>query len=375
MKNLEIERLRAFAILSIAIYHLGVSFPWVLSQKTGTQYSVDLFFVISGFVVSKTLLEQSGRAAQRAVSRRRQILAFFVRRALRILPLATFCLVYFGIRYLNPPTTNPGFFSLVPEMVQSVLTLRFNYDLVSDGRYYPMGFFWTLMVEEHFYLLLPFALIFLKSYTKRVVACLGLFFLTRWVFQPMTIVFSIPENIQSALIFCTHARLDQLLLGVLLYLFSKHGFHKELQDRLVAKPRWILQAWAWLALGTLQVFPFFIETRWIQTPLPFMLLACGSLLFLSSFKKEGNWVLPLPQRANGLFEYLGSRSYGLYLWHCPVIFELGFLEPLYPEILRSGWILIPSFLILTTIAAEISYRLIEQPGIGWGKRLSDRILN
>ena len=376
-KILGIERLRAFAILSIWIFHLGGYFPQWISTTFASQFSIDLFFVISGYVVAHSFLRSlpTGDPSASTLLRRRAILAFYLRRAFRILPLASICCLYFLVRHQWPPSGNDSqFFANVPEMLRSIGTLQFNYDLVYRQDFLPMSFFWTLIVEEHFYLVLPLVLASLLTLRKRLGFCVAGILLCQWVFQPYTLVLTEEPFSFAALGFRTENRIDLLLTGVGISLGFESGLFRRFLPSNLEKFTPYGIAWSWISLGGLIAFPFLMATPWIRTPLPYLALFCGSLVFLACLPTPTPLVLHLSPRLNRALEYVGSRSYGLYLWHMPVIYELRFTQEALPIFAQTTIGILTLSLLFTFLAAELSFRLVESPLIDRAKRISERML-
>lgn len=363
-KNLEIERLRAFAVLSVILYHIGVNFPRLFPSDFGSPNGVDLFFVISGFVVSKSLLD-----SLRLSNKRRIVASFYVRRAFRILPLAFACMAYYMAIYLIAEKSGkPNLFADVPESIKAILTLRFNYFLAYNPKLYSLGFFWTLMVEEHFYLLLPLLLVVLNTNSKRLWSCLGGILLVRLVLRPSTALFASGTQLTRLLIFGTHARLDMLFLGVALNLFQTTfpGFSIGRAFRPLFH-----HALSWIALAGIFLSPSFSVTKWSLIPNRSVLILCGLLVYQASLELNAVFFVG---KFNKILEFLGSRSFGLYLWHGPVIGAMAlYLSP--RTGVSSAATVVMFALAATVLVTEICYRMIERPCLILGKTLSQRIVS
>lgn len=371
-KNLEIERLRAFAVLSVMAFHLGSNFPGMFSRNFGSSYGVDLFFVISGFVVSSSFFRSLRKMSEQlnaVQSRTRLVLAFYIRRAFRILPLAFVCMLFFVIFYIAlKDTPNLRSYKYVPQSIWSILTLRYNFDFISHPEYEAMGFFWTLVVEEHFYLLMPLMMVALKSDRARLGWSIFGILVVQWFLRPYAALFAAPETLHSFMTYASPLRFDEFFLGVVVALLRQERASKTWAPSLIQKV--FINFAIWVPLLCILFFSPFSTTKWALTPFPFILLSCGALTYLASF--EVDVVLGIPGLRK-LLEYIGSRSYGLYLWHCPVIFMLSYFRPQMQFDWASPASLVIMVLIMSLSMTEVTYQLVEKPFLSLGKKVSQDI--
>src|SRR5688572_17459077 len=137
------EGLRGIAILLVLIYHL---FPYIPIAGIGWT-GVDLFFVLSGFLITRILLETKNKP--------KYFQRFYTKRALRIFPLYyLFIIVCVIINHLIPLNG----LKLLPENILYVLTYTLNFQFYDINGLVPgfaMNHFWSLAIEEHFYLIWP----------------------------------------------------------------------------------------------------------------------------------------------------------------------------------------------------------------------------
>ncbi len=356
-KNLEIERLRAVAVLLVMLGHArGISeiLPPLLKH---TWVGVDLFFVISGYVVSLSLarllpdlsqpkLKARFRAAGTGLKR------FYLRRVHRILPLVTFWFIvsfFLAWHFEGAPGSSLG----TPERVFRegllFLSLLYNYFRPEPS---VLGHLWSLSVEEQFYLLLPVLFIAAPNRRSRLAVAFGGVLTVIFIFRPFTPI-PIAEDYTS------HRRFDQLFLGVLLAMIQLHSLRAGPAERLrpvllrtLLPSMLIVLLWTTPALLSFETFQRIGYTA--------IGLVALSLVYLAS-RQEG-FIF-----GRGLFarvlEYLGSRSYGLYLAHVPVGHFLS-------TVLSGGAPPLAVYFGASIAAAELTYRFVEEPFIRRGRRVT-----
>ncbi|KAG0163929.1 hypothetical protein DFQ30_010757 [Apophysomyces sp. BC1015] len=399
-KNLEIERLRAVAVLLTILVHTPFKqlfSPYLYSSFTG----VDLFFVISGFVVSQSFLATLPRNAgqppvERFENSRHAITAFYLRRIFRIAPSAFFyILLYWIAAFLMKETGSIAPFARPGDIFREGIAFAggiYNYAMVYGGITTSLSHYYSLSIEEHFYLITPLLLVLCGRTSHRLVACAIGIGVVLFVARPFTSV-SIAD--------LSHTRFDELLYGVAIALVLNKFRHS---------PVW---QYSTLAGGSTSIQPS-VLIRSLRHPhvratfktlvgagfcallalLPGVLNTdilggsgqfyfssaafCGyalvsvALVILASL--ERGWILPIPGIAPVL-EYIGGRSYSLYLGHVLLIYvynDLYFrnyeLIPDFVKLTRSGYLLQFTAFLLTAIAlAEITYRLVERPCRDFGK--------
>ncbi|MEP7354254.1 MAG: acyltransferase [Acidobacteriota bacterium] len=299
-RNLQIDVLRAVAILMVLLCHtVYLRKPtWDEPLWRAGWSGVDLFFVISGFLIAGLLFSEYRREGQIHFSR------FFIRRAFKIYP------AFYAIILI---TVIPGLLSSHAGWSGWRPLLN---DVLFMQSYWPgtWGHFWSLSVEEHFYLLLPLALWVMLRRAKgqpdpfrRLPALFVAVAVCALVARLWTARY-VPFSWQTHL-FPTHLRLDSLLFGVVLaYYFH---FHQEWLAAFVTQHRGKL-AWAAAVL----LAPLFLVSqydRWMYTygfATTFLGYGCLLLVFLYTQISANEWVL----RPVKLLAYVGQFSYSIYLW-------------------------------------------------------------
>jgi peptidoglycan/LPS O-acetylase OafA/YrhL len=299
IKRLDI--LRCAAILLVLFHHTAV-LPSIAQMGF---VGVDLFFVLSGFLISGLLYKEYIKRGAISFPR------FFVRRGLKIYPAFYVMLVVTFIAQLAAGKLS-GWGAYMREIL-----------FVQD---YKPGIWihcWSLGVEEHFYILLPILLLFLIRFSSEpanpfrgipraflVVAVMC------FVLRVATVYFTPPEAYYgSTIATATHLRIDELFFGVLLgYLYS---FHREGVDNFMrpTATRIMIGLGAAVLLSTCFIFPGTGRTFVIFGP-TFLYLGFGGLLLLCLYVHD-----VLPPRLAGPAEkvgtaaaFVGLYSYSIYLW-------------------------------------------------------------
>jgi peptidoglycan/LPS O-acetylase OafA/YrhL len=149
----QLDALRALAVLAVALHHssLGEKLPWGLTKIPWGTGGVHLFFVLSGFLITGILLRCRDFAHERG-SRWIAIRQFYIRRFLRICPLYYLVVLAALLANLNPAR----------EVAPWLLTYTINVYMAKVGYFIDnFAHFWSLAVEEHFYLVWPWLVLFL----------------------------------------------------------------------------------------------------------------------------------------------------------------------------------------------------------------------
>lgn len=361
----DIEVLRAFAVIFVCIEHMHLNlFPWgggllqtTFFSWTGMWSGVDLFFAISGFVIARDLvprLQQCGSVHHRLV----ETLAFWIRRAWRIIPSAWLwlavilvaCVFFDRLGAWGSLRANlEGALAAVLQVANFRMMLV--YGQHEPGATFP---YWSLSLEEQFYLLLPF-LVWLSG--KRLPLVLAAIVLLQ-LLLPRTPLGTI-------------CRSDALALGVLLAIWSSQPGYRLFEPVFLrAVPARIVVVG--LLLGALML----VGGEAFHMPAPFSLVALvGALLvFIASFDRD---FIVRARLLRAPLLWVGSRSYAIYLIHVPAYFatrEIWFrLRPegtVFDETYMLRFLLTAMALLL--VAAELNYRFVEVPLRRRGVRIAER---
>jgi peptidoglycan/LPS O-acetylase OafA/YrhL len=357
-----LDTLRALAIVLVMIFHLQSVLPERLLPIANVGWiGVDLFFVLSGFLIGSQLLKpylEGGRP---------RLGEFYRRRAYRILP-AYLCvlLLYFAVPSWREAE------GISPWWQFCTFTWNFNIDLPARRAF---SHVWSLCVEEHFYLVLPVLVLWRvrrPSLAKTVALLAGLMALGmavrgyEWmhVAQPAEVTGRAWVPFMTRIYYPTYSRLDGLLVGVTLALMRSF------------RPRWWAEGarrgYALLLVGLATTGLALWMFEWdfpspengVSTVLGFPLLALGlGVLVASSVSENGLLRMQVPG-AN----LLATLAFSLYLTHK----EIAHLDGLYLE-QRLGysdrsWSAAAVYGVTCLLAAGLLYRCVELPFM----RLRDR---
>lgn len=307
-RSKQLDILRAVAVLLVMGRHMEpcpneVSVPvhWLTQGwHNGGWCGVDLFFVLSGFLISGLLFKEHLKMGSISFKR------FFIRRGFKIYP-SFWVLIAFSVAV----TFISGRHLEIAKFIGELLFIQ-NY----NGHMWDHT--WSLAVEEHFYLMLPLLLIVLSAICARsktsttstafssiplifavvAVACLSLRIATSIL---------VPYQLQTHH-FPTHLRIDSLFFGVLISYYYHYQHQKFVQ--------WQSKYRLPLLLVGAAIFasPFFCESPQIFSTFGFtaLYMAAGMILV-------GILAFPIPANpVTRTASYLGARSYSIYLWHMPI---------------------------------------------------------
>ena len=305
---------------------------------------VDVFFVLSGYIITARLLEERERTSNIKLS------SFYKRRAFRILPLVCAYLTTISLLGL---TIGLGDFSW-HEVVASLFFFR-NYQFASHSGGIYTTHFWSLSIEEHFYLLWPALLFFLGNRRSLWFALSGAATCTAWrIYDAVHPVQFLPGSVPAMRLFRTDTRLDGLLLGCALALlltmpkvqaFIFRNFPKE------------TPLFATIAIMFNLLWNDFYPT--LTTSLLITIMLASTLVVEEGLTHK--WI-----NARWLV-WVGVISYSLYVWQQLFLLHPNGLHPLG----RLG--VFPLNLALLFSVASCCYYFIERPAIAFGKaRLASR---
>lgn len=340
-----IDGLRAIAVLSVVLYHLEDKLI------PGGFAGVDIFFVISGYVISKSL------ATTDTSNLATFVLGFYRRRILRIAPALLVCLVVAGI--LSSLFIPDAWLSASNKWT-AVLAFfgASNFYLVSGADGYfsdriafnPFVHTWSLAVEEQFYLFFPF-IFFLwlnasrLGFHRRIVALL---FLPLIATVSLLIASHETGADQVRAFYLLPSRFWELASGALLFQFQTQRF---------AKRGPLPRPSVWLVCGAVFVGTGFVYANEKAFPFPWALFpVVGTTLMLAGITSTAGktrgllWLLE-----TRVMTYIGRISYSLYLWHWAIFtlfrWTVGMQEPVPAAIA----------LLLTFGLSSASYHLVEEP--------------
>lgn len=367
-RNAEIESLRAIAVLSVFLHHMlstlsgnGVSIVRPMLQHLDYWFGVDLFFAISGYVIARNLVP-SLLAYQGQLSKQLSVIvAFWIRRAWRLLPSAW---LWLGLILLAVVCFNQsGAYGSLHANLLATSAGLFNYANIRFGHaffHYEYGasfVYWSLSLEEQFYLVLPLLVL---CFRRRI----DLFMLVVVVAQinlfhtPMLMAF----------------RTDAMAWGVLLATASLAPAYAAIAPRYLlrlGRARWVLLCLLWAALAVLA------SPALVYWPPRISAIAATSAVLVWIASYDEGYLLP-HGRIRDTLAWLGARSYALYLIHVPVFFAIREMCHRTGIVLANNtvtaWVFGAVAICLTILLAQLNYRYVEQPLRRRGHLMADRFL-
>ena len=347
-----LDGLRGLALIWVVTYHFTSSagpFP-------GGWVGLDVFFVLSGFLITAMLLDEArvhGRVSMRL---------FYARRAFRLLPALFVMLgVWIGVLLLFHDTTwiaatpggdgggDPVDVGAALRQVGVVLLYGVNWMYALASGDAPLAHLWSLAVEEQFYVVWPWLLLLLLKLpaARRI-----------W---PVVVLAAISASLPffyydggagtDRIYFGTDTRAVGMLLGAVAAL----AWHRRRSTGIAPHAPTLR---AWLGLGTVFVFLFTVGN------IPLKSLAGPAIMAVAAMQVVP-YLVDRPSSPMGRFfsssvlVWLGQRSYAVYLWH--YLFAT-WLNPL------SSWVSIPVGVTASLVAAWLSWRYVEAPALSYAKR-------
>jgi len=386
-RNLRVELLRALAVIAVFFQHVDnlPSEPegWAaFARRANFTNGVDLFFCISGFVIAKSWWEAREKYPREHVGAWRFLGAFAVRRAFRLLPASwvwlLLCVVAFGWYVRELPNTQPR---LVAEGALAAFLNVSNlywagWTSAMSGVKWPnpdtVGIWYTLSMEEQFYLLFALSAMWLPRRVMLWVfaaAVIGQFAVLRTHFQWASVL-----------------RTDAFMLGVLVQAWSGTEWWRQ---RVLP---WVRMPVVSVVLVLGAVVMLFWGARWVDLRgwtfgTGLAALAAGVLVVWASaeLRERGERVGVAVRALTRSFAWVGGLSYGIYLTHLLV------MAVVFESCVRGGWLSVRGtaggtmtaweFAVYVVVAgvgtgvcAWVSYGVVESPLRRWGRELSDGML-
>jgi peptidoglycan/LPS O-acetylase OafA/YrhL len=335
----QLDGLRALAVLAVLYTHYLPESRWLFGIYWG-EAGVKLFFVLSGFLITKLLQNARSRVEEGTESRSRALGAFYARRALRLVP------AYYAVLGVTAAIGIPP----VRETILWHVSYLSNFYFVRHGDWNgAVSHLWSLAVEEQFYIV--WSLIVVLTASRRLPFWIGAAILSGPLFRFVCLWLSEPKIVSWVMM---PGSLDALGLGALLACMSGRTADFVKRERILL-PAAIGGLLCWIALQ-----------RWCAKG------ACanlGEILGTSVLSLFFVWLVARASRgfrglagrllASRPLLYLGKISYGIYLIHN---FAVPLLDVLFKRLRFSPPIPLPALAVPTTIGlAALSWRFLEQP--------------
>jgi peptidoglycan/LPS O-acetylase OafA/YrhL len=323
-----LDGLRTFAVGLVILHHIS------FRVAPGGHIGVDIFFVLSGFLLTGILLRE--RQSTGTVS----IAAFYARRALRLMPalsLLVACELAFALIFGSPDADM---------FLSSAAAIAYLMDFVRAFSGYStlsaLGHTWSLSVEEHFYLVWPLLIAPLVKLPVRwrapaILGCAAIIGVWRTY---LVMNNASPDRIYYAF----DTRADQLMIGCALGTAFAYG----LSTRIV---NLVQRLWPVALIGILGITIIGDRQSAVYASVgPTIVAGLSSVLILALLSKES---LPARVASFAPFVSLGKISYGIYLWHWPFL--------IYARFYSDSKILALVAVIVSIYVAALSYRYVETP--------------
>jgi len=348
---------RGLAIISVLLYHLF----WYTSLFRIGWIGVDLFFVLSGFLITDILLESKKDT--------HYFYKFYTKRVLRIIPLYYVTLfLFFKLSPIFFSDTSPNStFTYYNQNKIWYWTFIQNWLIVLKGKPSEpyLLHFWSLAIEEQFYNFWPIIIILTKTLRtlKRIIFVLILFALLlrtlSWLINP--------ENL-SGLYYNSFARMDSLLMGCFICVHIKQG--QKLSPvfiKTIFLFFFILILSSFITCKNVQPDNFIFST--IGFSIIALFFGCLIYLLVDNEITLAPWINNLQ-----LFSFIGKISYGLYVIHLPVYLIIAHLlskspATITPIFLKSSLFVSIISLCCTMLLSVCSFYLFEKPILSFKKYL------
>lgn len=338
----DVQGLRALAVVLVALDHARIG-PF-----HGGYIGVDVFLVISGFLITGLLLREAERSG------RVSLLDFYARRAKRILPAATLVLVVTAIAgyFLLSGIAAVRLFKDTVWATLFAANIKFARDetdyFAQDAAVSPIQHYWSLAVEEQFYLLWPLLVLALTAIFAargRLRRAVALTITAACVASFAWALLSVADSPRGAY-FSTPARVWELGLG---------AATAAALLRLRRLPPGLLAGASWLGLAMVAVAALGFDAETRVPGAPALLPVVGTALLLGGGVGAAAWG---PQRLLSLApaRWVGDRSYSFYLWHWPALVLVGVAT----GSTVGGWTGL-AVLAGALALSDLTYRFVENP--------------
>lgn len=326
----DINGLRAYAVVLVVLFHFGI-----LGFSAGF-IGVDVFFVISGYLMTKIIIDQISES-------KFSFLKFYLARAVRILPALLFLTIIFAI---------VGWIVLIPEdykdygkhaassitFLSNIVYWRESSDYFSaDAHNKILLHTWSLSVEWQFYIILPIVLGVVAKFSKtkkilKIVVLAGFLI-------SLLLSYKVTQFSQTTAFYMIPTRAWEMLAGGLVYAYFDN-FKLKSQVRVIFEV-------VGFSLIALSLVIFNIKTPW--PGLAAFIPVLGSVLILIAANDKSILTKSMPM------QWIGNASYSIYLWHWPIVFYLMYFG------VQRDYLWIFCGIALSILLGWFSYKYIETP--------------
>jgi len=332
--------LRAIAAISVVVAHVTLNkvadfgFPNTL-DFTLADYAVTLFFVISGFLI--TYLLQKEQQASGNI----QIKKFYIRRILRIWPLYYFYIFINLVFLFFTNTTN----EVVTSQLWFYLFFAANIPTITHNVIYLFAHYWSIGVEEQFYLFWPWFMKIKRKYLLKVVFAIFILF-----FVVKVILYFTVGQASFGYRFLIYSRFNCMMIGAMggILFFAKNKIFIKL-----------------FSLKSLQLIAWFLFflIGFNLIPVPFIIsheiVSVASLCIIIGQLSPDKRLINLDTR---IFDLTGKISYGIYIYHPFVIILLSMIiKPLLMPLIFRYIVAYLLSIVFSIVIAWLSYNYIEYP--------------
>lgn len=340
--QIQLDGIRFIAIFTVMIAH-WLQWQWTAPLLTKIQFvhGVTLFFVLSGFLITRILLENRTKYDHAEKGKMLLIKQFYIRRFLRIFPI--YYLTIFFLLAIGYPGANEYF----PWLISYTSNI---YQSITNQYIGSFNHFWSLAVEEQFYLFWPWLMLFVP---RRVI--------------PHVIVATILLSVASR-VYLYYAFPDYWMAGSYLIVSTMYALglgallawlHTEIKPVVQVVQR------GWLVYGSVVVYflmmYFFIDLHWYKVLIDELLFVVMSALVINyavagRFGLVSAWFLQHPWVV-----YFGKVSYGMYVYHLFIPDLYYYLAPRIGLAVSNKYTLFVAFFALTFLLSHLSWRIFEAP--------------
>jgi peptidoglycan/LPS O-acetylase OafA/YrhL len=340
-----LDGIRAASFLVVFLSHAG------LKGVVPGYFGLSLFFFLSGYLITTLLRREFDRTATISLK------SFYLRRVLRIFP------PFYLVLLIGYAITLLGWWdgSISAEAVVAQFAHATNYYVIERGWWEGLSpgswVYWSLAVEEHFYLVFPLLFVWLsrRGYSGREQAVLLLALCILVLAWRCILVFGLGAP-KDRMYVASDTRIDSILFGCILAVW-----HNPVLDRDGPTDRSL--AWLWLPVGAAMVLLSLVYRRFeFEQTFRYTLQSAGLLpFFIAAIRWHDRG--PLKLLGTRPFRYLGLLSYSMYLTHTSVIY--GFESwTRWPEPVRAA-----AAFLTCVVLGDLIYRAVERPMGRWRKRL------